>query len=933
MKTVSAAGRLGGLSGIQARGVWGVFLTVFAVWVALRGIPAPAQEAGKGGGGEGEGGARAAEEVRPPEAEDVTGILIPEMEGVVTLAVQGLRARAEADPDFFFVPPERHRRVVGHKEVSVRYSRKTFEQPIYKYEYETYKVVVNRKGNSEQAAGKLETVTRRRLVSKKKVGTKEVTRTVRDKEGDIVKTERRPIYGPGGADEHFPGFFGQNAMALYLCVKAGVPLDDDLMDATSHNVAYLAMGYGLPDRTWDLAWLTAAMVNMPKDDPVFREASERLVNKLLLGQIGEGDGEGLWGPVSVNPTVLRALVETEREFYEDEMRPWEQKLKENPDRDYYKEKLEEAKEIFKEYRDQYPWVTQLGFKFSKVKARRTGVSPHGEYVYSLQTGTGMDDGRGARIQGLPHYIYEEQLADLESTSVALFALREAADHGYLPAKTWVPVSPEGEPLVPARGTKDIIRSAFNAVAARVNDNGTAGEGNLWVKIADFEGMAGVDRPYAEDRIDGLDSGVDFTTTARACTALMDAAAMLGDAKGLNLEALNASRRTLSAMIEGFLKDDLRGMKVGGHTTPYEFVFLVSRAVDCPVPLSPEQRNLWAWVSEYLLENRELQMPRKESEGKDKKGDEEEQAEGTEDEVAEPQGIVWLEGRERTLVSSVREFVPEDLRQKMLEQGEDELEEKIKKKYEHRKRYWRAHLARLLDNKVVATCYAGNCLLSGMRPPIAAVWAWNGRSPRTGTIEPVVKRLAKENGTDLAHLVVNAAFPPNAATGVPLLLISGSGEFEVAEEGSLERLLAYLEAGGRLVVEAPANEQGIGFLKAAQQVVADGLPEAKVLRLPPMADGLPKVVAIRDADGLRAAFTTIATSADDERENVFSPGDAMRFVYLLLQKSLPDDYFDPQYAIHWDRIVEYEERMRLEREREGESHAADFEGAEEDGEGD
>lgn len=846
------------------------------------------------------------EDVRPPTPVELAEILVPEMRNVLTMAVQGLRQRAYEDPDFFFVSPKRHRTVVDHeeKEITVRYSKKTVERPVY--EYETYKTMVNKSGNSEQAAGKLETVTRRRRG--KKIGTKKVEKLVRDKEGDIVKvqTRRKPIYGPGGADEHFPGFFAQNAMGLYLCAKAGVPMDDELMNVISHNVANLAMGYGLTDRTWDLAWLTAAMVNMPKDDAIFREASERMVSKLLLGQIKEGRGEGLWGPVSVDPDLLFELIEVEREFHADEIQRWENKLKDNPDRKLYQERMEEAKNRFKDYRSQYAWVSQLGFKFQKVKKENT-VKPQGDYIFDLQTKTGMDDGRNARLQGLPFYIYEEQLADVESTSIVLFALREAADNGYLPDQGWVPKTPDDEPLVPPRDTDEAIRSAFAAVAKRVNSNGTADEGNLWVHTNAFEGMAGIDLPYTEDRIDSLESDITFTSSARACMALLDAAAMIDDTKRLDMQTFNASKRTVRAMMEGLLTDDMRGMKVGGHAAPYEFVFHAARAVRNPLDISSDERNLWAWLSEYVLQRR--MAPQAEEDQGEKQTDEEESGD-----APVVQKAIWLEGNKKESVSSVGKFIPKDRLQSA--GGDNEaLNKKQRRKLKQRIGIWRSKMARRLRNDVVGTVYAGECLLAGLRPPVAGVWAWDAREPRLATIGPVVKRLSEENEEELAPVVIDPAFPANAATGIPLLMISGSGEFAPAAEDGVSSLIAYLEAGGKLVVEAPATDDGIGFLKVVQKEIAERLPGAETVRLPPMADELPPVVCVRDENGLRAAFLPVAGSREQMRENVFSPGTARMAVYLLLAKSLPDDYFDPQYAIHWDQILDYEEEMLRKREQE------------------
>ena len=72
---------------------------------------------------------------------------------------------------------------------------------------------------------------------------------------------------------------------------------------TAQRLADYLDAYGLPDRTWDLAWLTVAFANLPQTVELNKTLTERMVRKLLLGQVTEGPGAGLWGPVAINPNV------------------------------------------------------------------------------------------------------------------------------------------------------------------------------------------------------------------------------------------------------------------------------------------------------------------------------------------------------------------------------------------------------------------------------------------------------------------------------------------------------------------------------------------------------------------------------------------------------------------------------------------------------
>lgn len=835
-------------------------------------------------------------DVTAPAERHVVNILMPEMRDVLTEIVMTLRQNADTDPDFFFVPPERTRTVVGHREVAVRYTKKTYERPVYEKEYETerYKVVVNKGGGSEQAGGKLETVTRtrRRLVGKKKVGTKTVTRLVRDKNGTIVKTERRRVYGPGGADIHYPGFFGQNAMALYLCAKVGVPFDDDLMHATSHNIANLALAYGLPDRTWDLAWLTLAMVNMPKQEEVFCEAAELAVHRLLLAQTRDGDAEGMWGPVCVDPKTLSTMIRFEQEFYDDEIRKWERKHREDPERDYYKEKFEEEKERLATFREQYRYVSQLGLEFNKAHYRRNSIKPEGDYIYDLQTGTGMDDGRPARVEGWPYLVYGERLTDIASTSMVLFALREAAEAGYLPEKTWIPKAIDGEPLLEPRETAAQFRLAFKALSDRVQEGGMANEANAWQVVHLFDDIPGLGLPYEDDRIESLTNRITFTTTARATAALMDAAALLDDTRGLDLGQFNSARKTHAAMIEAFLTGNLRGMSVGGHPEPYEFVFHSARTVLNPLDLAPNERNLWAWLAEFVLQKKEH--------------------------AKDTPTVYWLKGGDRPLPTSVKPYLRKDFTANF-EESADELTDSEKKKVNRQVGHWRGRLGRRQRNEVVAATYAGIHLYAGLRPPAVGLWSWNGRAPRTNTIAPVLKRIGKEKDRELSHTVIPAAFPPNAASGMSMILLSGTGKFEPRDPESLDRLLAYLAAGGLLAAEAPADAEGIAFLKAIQKEITDRMEGATATRLPPLGEDLPKVIAVKSATGKPVGvFMPIAASTHDSRESVFTPQQAMTFLYTLLPRALPDDYFQSQALVDFEEVLAFEDEMRQKREEAAEA---------------
>ena len=130
-------------------------------------------------------------------------------------AVLQLRAIARREDNRLFYPPALSKRVGSYREVEKRFSSKEVEIPIYKtkYTYETYETIANvRSGGSTNSAETLQKVKRQRVVGteREQIGTKTETRIYEDKDGEIVRTIKVPVYEPGGPvlvhRERMPGF-------------------------------------------------------------------------------------------------------------------------------------------------------------------------------------------------------------------------------------------------------------------------------------------------------------------------------------------------------------------------------------------------------------------------------------------------------------------------------------------------------------------------------------------------------------------------------------------------------------------------------------------------------------------------------------------------------------------------------------------------------
>lgn len=362
-----------------------------------------------------------------PETDDMTSLV----QGTLAAGAAYLLDRIDETNGWTYAltPPS-----VRHGSRTVRtvtnyYSYKEVEVHIPEWEtktvyYEKYETLVQKPSKTPGAPPEVVKVTKRRRIHspaearnpryvkkvKKRVRkksdsgkTKTVRRLVRDKDGTVAKT--RVIRKPGHADFWSPGFVGQNAMTLLALLKCGIPEDDVKVYALAESLNTAVLGYAPPDRTWDLAWLTAAFVHL--DGEEFHAVRDILLNKLLDSQITDGKARGLWGPLCINSEMLKYAVA----YHRDVMRKVDNPRDMDPD---IEEALYGIGTICKR-------IACQGLRFMDVQKW---------YVLGLNelNPAGID----VIVQGLPYRFYTETFADIESTAIALFALHEAASKGVLP---------------------------------------------------------------------------------------------------------------------------------------------------------------------------------------------------------------------------------------------------------------------------------------------------------------------------------------------------------------------------------------------------------------------------------------------------------------------------------------------------------------------
>ncbi len=315
------------------------------------------------------------------------------------------------------VPPLTTRKFVGYEnsefeDYEIRYKEVTVDQAIYEY------VMV------KAWVGKDTSTTTRKLgerrVRGKQIGTKKRTIHVRDPNGTIVKTHKRRVGGKAifkdGTDLYTRNLGAQNAMVLLALIKSGVPEDDPMVRTIANFLEYSYLSVGLPDTTQDVAWMVAAYANLR--NKTYAKTRTRLINKLLEGQIQEGPARGLWGPVCINYDTLATLMKEQVTLGEEMARY--QAL-------YKKSKSEQDAAS----------IQKITMKISEAKRNLEPVAREGRFLSANARVVGFTTRSHEKLNmaGLPYPSHHITMADLESTAVVLFALREVAECDYLPPQT------------------------------------------------------------------------------------------------------------------------------------------------------------------------------------------------------------------------------------------------------------------------------------------------------------------------------------------------------------------------------------------------------------------------------------------------------------------------------------------------------------------
>ncbi len=455
--------------------------------------------------------------------------------------VNWLKQKGAEDPDGWIVGPVQHRKVISWTNIVSRYSRKTYtvESPVYEYS----NVVTFIPGSVGEAPRK---VVAKRPVRKIGVKTVEQEGLVPDPKGPIIKEYRRPFqYDNSGVITWSARTVGDAALTVYALRQAGVADTDPVMQRMLENLQGHVGTFGLPDQTWDLAWLTAVFAGTPGDQA--EALTQQLVSRLLDGQITEGPARGLWGPICVHHGLLAALLRDYLAAFAD-LQKKELRLKEK-----FSKAAEAARdEALRELNNQKALVAkccQHGVRFGSVEQAWTPDSNADPKIF---------------LPGADHCLYNQTVADMESSWVALTALSIASGQKRLPIESLRPkiarkLGVQATPLPPPERSDAVMARAANGLAAQQARDGRWGECNLHQPVTKFAAFTStLPVPPDPKGFPPLSSPVTSASTLQGMAALNsvgEVAGMERVRKAFNepyLAGLAGSRRELDAMLATFL---------------------------------------------------------------------------------------------------------------------------------------------------------------------------------------------------------------------------------------------------------------------------------------------------------------------------------------------------------------------------------------------
>ncbi len=486
----------------------------------------------------------------------------------------------------WILPPQRSRQRLGREAVEVRFREELVEVPVYAQEER--EIMVQPRGGTGETVRGLERRTIR--VRGEQIGTQMQRRLVRDPAGPILRQENRVIWGPGGPDEWSIALFGTNAMAGVALLRSGHPEAERVTGPMLDFLAELVRMEGPPDLTWDLAWMIVLFAESDRES--VQDLVPGMMAKLMAGQVREGPGAGLWGPLALSPEVLAGhwlrVWDASRQ-----LQTLTDQVGESPTRRSDVERLGELTQgVLRAQRDldAYTWIHRDADVF---RAWVELNDPNGEGVL--------------RVRRPMEYLFNQVNVDLESTWLALYALRVGRERGLLPAA--LPEIPRvaqeprrGVPPPQIRSLpapRQILLDGAASLARIQLGSGAFAEANLHQPVRTFDELTALPGvPLPETPFPPLENPVTLTATAQGFAAWTQMMRLLGlDAMRAYAPRMGRAKALLDNQFDRLFSEEDAALAGGGGLGLAATGFAL---IDPGPPIPQADRNLRGEFVERIL---------------------------------------------------------------------------------------------------------------------------------------------------------------------------------------------------------------------------------------------------------------------------------------------------------------------------------------------
>ena len=760
-----------------------------------------------------------------------------------------------------------------------RERRYTVRVPEYKFEY----VEVTRPvgSGSERRMAK---VKERRIVGISGYHDEERVQLIHDKEGPIERMWNVPFYDEESLLEgiRMPhGLLGYNAMALHTFVMLGYDTQDPRIRRLKGALEMYILNFGVPDNTFDVAWLTAAFCRWPEKDEQLETIRLVLIRKLLSGQVNDARIKGLWGPECLDDEVVVAHLKRLGKIYE-ELTVLKQELKiatdKERERDVIKieKKLSAAETLLEEEEGRMKFVTWRAPEIMGDPAREIRLQPPHD---GGPTSPDFTDTLYPIRPSVPMiYPFLERTTDLESTMWALYALAEVEAAGYLPARLDRP--DVGSDAFRPYEVGKMIKAAFDGVVACYDPKQKGWLiGNQWVDMRKryYSGLKWV-VPKEDVKLDNP-ATLMADTAAYQCLSSLDRIAGLDDLSSSSGGLVRASESRLEQALTA-----LKGMRMysklpHGARNPIAYISSLNGYQWSLGGLELTRPSAFEDYSKYLMR------------------------------IQQDDGG-WGPPNTYTILDSPSAIENYRIRYKQFQATLDQPDKE-------RAHYWRFHFRGRAPQTLEALRY----LADGTWPAVAVHWKSDGLSANPVVLPRGLRYLNRRGGT-LSYVRTNEWPPPEIPDVPAAVVLTGKGALSAADAKALEPLFPYIRAGGLVVAEAPASEEGIAFARSLFEALTPALPDKTFGDIPDdtyLLAELPKRPPLRgvmDGDG---SIAVIFLMVGKETEGYsLSKSAAGQVLATLLKARLPPLLLEQHYPVLDDNAMPFQ----FATEEEGEEEAAE-----------